>query len=743
MFTYVNNYPRFSCLALFIIVILAPLHLSAGSSHPSKDQHEKRHVTGTTHELIATHGKTRAEVDVTLHFFDHPEKVIRYREVTLADVVTKAGQLTADDHLLLNLFDDVEREVEVRRADTNVNGTFTVSARAPEGGTYVALATTGGRSLATIYIPAEGKFYKIISDPDTREHYLLEMHESDRDIIEGGPPLIPEPGPDDIREQKRIRNHIEEKNYGPDDMARIGVMVVYTPAARQWGQSSGGGIENIVAISMVNAQMTLDNSDTRAVMELVHAGEVNYQEGPSASEDLNLLTEGFGNLSQAHDWRDEYGADLVALFADVSDVGGLAWLLNNRDGNPERGFSLTRVRQAANGYTHIHEMGHNMGLHHHANQNHQPGPTNWINWSGNGWSAGWRWTGTNGGYYCSVMTYSGGQFFSDGIDHTIVPYYSNPDVIHQEVPTGDRLRGDNARTVREIKHAIAAYRPNKMFTLVTNQPENIRAFEATGGGTVIEDAGQEVVTRGIVWNSTGNPSLENHEGKLTEGQGPGLFTFQITDLEPVSTYYVRAFAHTSDQTYYGHIRDFTTREALSPEVDTKEASLVLHHRAEAGGTVKFDGNTDITQRGLVWSISSNPTLENHQGKADDGSGEGDFFSVITDLEPETKYYYRAYATNYTDTSYGNEHAITTPRFLIYPNPVSEELNIAFYNQSDKEVVIRLINTQGQVAKERRVPEMGDFVDVLHTTHLRSGLYYLQIDSDDDFPVWPVMVSPQR
>lgn len=735
---------------LFFLMCTASLQLSAGNrAIPSRGADQDTHGTGSIHgtsntyELIAAYGETRADAAITLHFLDQPEHVIRYREVILEDVLTRAGQLTADDHLLLNLFDDVEREVEVRRAATNVNGTFTVSARAPEGGTYMALATTGDRSLATIFIPAEGKFYKIISDPDTREHYLLEMHEGDRDIIEGGPPLIPEPDPDDVREQKRIRDHIEERNYGPDDMARIGVMVVYTPTARQWGQSSGGGIDNLVALSMVNAQMTLDNSEVGAVMELAYAGEVDYNESSSSSEDLNRLTNGQGNFSKVHDWRDGHGADLVALFAHVSDVGGLAWLLTNRHGLPNTGFSLTRVQQAAAGYTHIHEMGHNMGLHHHADQTTQPGPTNWSNWEENSWSAGWRWTGAEGAHFCSVMTYSSGQFFDDGIDHTQVPYYSNPNVIHYGVPAGNAQRGDNARTTREIKHVIAAYRPVDMLAVVTNTTDSIRAFDVLSGGTVIDDGGQEVITRGIVWNRTGDPSIEDHEGKAEEGQGTGSYNIRIADLEPQTTYYVRAFASTGQQTDYGHTREFTTKAALSPEVDTREPQLILHNSAEAGGNVSFDGHTDVTRRGLVWSTHPEPDIDNNDGKSDDGSGDGIYSSIITDLQPETEYYYRAYATNYTDTGYGTEYSFTTPLYRVFPNPASDMLNVAFYNQSEEDVIIRLVSSQGQVVKEKRIKDTGDFVDVFHVNHLRAGMYYLEIDSDEEFPVWPVMISPQR
>ena len=56
------------------------------------------------------------------------------------------------------------------------------------------------------------------------------------------------------------------------------------------------------------------------------------------------------------------------------------------------------------------------------------------------------------------MTYMSGDYFSDGQDHFRVAHFSNPAVNFQNVSTGDASDGDNARSIREIKHVIAAYK---------------------------------------------------------------------------------------------------------------------------------------------------------------------------------------------------------------------------------------------------------------------------------------------
>ncbi len=60
---------------------------------------------------------------------------------------------------------------------------------------------------------------------------------------------------------------------------------------------------------------------------------------------------------------------------------------------------------------------------------------------------------------------------------------------------------------------------------------------------------------------------------------------------------------------------------------------------------------------MCWSTSSNPTISN--AHTSDGSGIGSFTSQLTNLNPSTLYYVRAYAANSTSTAYGNQISFTT------------------------------------------------------------------------------------
>ncbi len=92
-------------------------------------------------------------------------------------------------------------------------------------------------------------------------------------------------------------------------------------------------------------------------------------------------------------------------------------------------------------------------------------------------------------------------------------------------------------------------------------------------------------------------------------------------------------------------------------VTTSEIDDVTAITANTGGNVTDDGNTAISGRGVCWSTAEEPTT--NDSCTDDGNGIGSYSSSIENLEPETQYFVRAYATNSEGTAYGNERSFTT------------------------------------------------------------------------------------
>ncbi len=76
-----------------------------------------------------------------------------------------------------------------------------------------------------------------------------------------------------------------------------------------------------------------------------------------------------------------------------------------------------------------------------------------------------------------------------------------------------------------------------------------------------------------------------------------------------------------------------------------------------GGEVTENGGETVTQKGVVWSTSANPTTADN--KTEEGTGIGAITGNMSGLTSNTTYYVRAYATNSVGTSYGDEHNFTT------------------------------------------------------------------------------------
>ena len=94
-----------------------------------------------------------------------------------------------------------------------------------------------------------------------------------------------------------------------------------------------------------------------------------------------------------------------------------------------------------------------------------------------------------------------------------------------------------------------------------------------------------------------------------------------------------------------------------PVITTGVVTQITETTAVAGGNVTADGGASVTERGVVYGISPYPTVGN--SKVVGGSGTGMFTCNLTGLQPNTKYYVRAYAVNNKGTAYGKQVSFTT------------------------------------------------------------------------------------
>ena len=196
------------------------------------------------------------------------------------------------------------------------------------------------------------------------------------------------------------------------------------------------------------------------------------------------------------------------------------------------------------------------------------------------------------------------------------------------------------------------------FTTLSDKPL-VKTLEITDGDAtsflvtclVEDDFGLAITERGIYWNTDGNPGVNDLKVKHEE-TGVGEYVCKMENLEPNKIYYVRAYAKNEEGVGLGDILYHQMVVTELPTVITADVSDITSISATCGGTVISEGGSPVSSRGVCWSTEQNPTIENHITA--DGSGLGDFVSLLTDLTPNTLYYLRAYATNSYGTNYGDE-----------------------------------------------------------------------------------------
>jgi hypothetical protein len=132
------------------------------------------------------------------------------------------------------------------------------------------------------------------------------------------------------------------------------------------------------------------------------------------------------------------------------------------------------------------------------------------------------------------------------------------------------------------------------------------------------------------------------------GLGGGAWT----DLQTFGATLRRPFA------IYPNFGKIPAPVALAVCTTSTSVVNVTQTSATVNNSVLSDGGSPVTERGVCWNTSPNPTIA-LTTKTSDGSGTGNFSSNVSGLTAGTMYYLRAYATTANGTAYGNEIFFTT------------------------------------------------------------------------------------
>ena len=187
----------------------------------------------------------------------------------------------------------------------------------------------------------------------------------------------------------------------------------------------------------------------------------------------------------------------------------------------------------------------------------QQGTFSSINWAGDSYYLKIEMDITGGTNYTNMGTT---QFLS-------VPYamhsktaesVSNPDYQSLSISNDTLFLTNGGYVVLSPNSSGAGPGPNApLASLTTSSVSNITSYTALCGGNITSDGGTAVVERGVCWNTSTSPTI-NDSRTYDFGGGTGSFDINFSGLQVNTTYYVRAFAVNNTGIAYGNELSFTT-----------------------------------------------------------------------------------------------------------------------------------------------------------------------------------------
>ena len=142
--------------------------------------------------------------------------------------------------------------------------------------------------------------------------------------------------------------------------------------------------------------------------------------------------------------------------------------------------------------------------------------------------------------------------------------------------------------------------------------------------------------------------------KMSEEKG--VYVAQLTSLQDNTIYYIRySVSNKYSSVVTEDVDEFKTLQCSIPTIVLDTISDVMDSHAKVKICLVFDGGASVMDMGVCWSTQAYPTTEDIRKSTKDTLAILD----LTSLQPNTKYYVRAYAINKVGAAYSDDMEFTT------------------------------------------------------------------------------------
>lgn len=205
-------------------------------------------------------------------------------------------------------------------------------------------------------------------------------------------------------------------------------------------------------------------------------------------------------------------------------------------------------------------------------------------------------------------------------------------------------------------------RPGRAPSVEIGVARNISEYSVEISGLVRDEGSADVSEYGFCYTRYGTPSLNPESQIVKVNSRSASFNSTINNLKSGTTYSIRAYAINKVDTSYSDIINVKTKDILSINsiYDLKPTSVTIVFT----NTNDLLNSGDVVRRGLCYADSAEsetPTVKDHVIQHESGA----IFQTINNLEPEKRYYVRAFTEKADRTvEYSDDVTFVTPSYIV-------------------------------------------------------------------------------